>query len=74
MDTSQMSMWPRRPGASAGVASSSDFHCCAGGELRKNGLVIEFSLCLSRAYLGEKIAFMYKWLRKFAFAPAVGLL
>ena len=42
--------------------------------LRKNSLVIEFSLCLSRAYLGEKIAFMHKWLRKFAFAPAVGLL
>ena len=29
--------------------------------LRKNGLVCEFSLCLSRACLGKMIGLIYKW-------------
>ena len=32
--------------------------------LRKNGLVIEFSLRLSRACLGKMFIFIYKWLKK----------
>ena len=30
--------------------------------LQENGLYFEFSLCLSRACLGKKIVFIYKWL------------
>jgi hypothetical protein len=30
---------------------------------------LEFSLCLSRACLGKKMIFMYKWLKKPVFAP-----
>eukprot|EP01046_Picozoa_sp_COSAG06_P099421 COSAG06_NODE_45538_length_354_cov_0.603922_1_plen_64_part_01 len=37
--------------------------------LQENGLFFEFSLCLSRAYLGKLIIFMYKWLKKTVFLP-----
>jgi hypothetical protein len=36
----------------------------------KTVVVFEFSLCLSRACLGKKIAFMYKWLKTTVFAYA----
>jgi hypothetical protein len=36
--------------------------------LRESGLVIEFSLCLSRACLGKMFAFVYKWLKKTVFS------
>jgi hypothetical protein len=35
--------------------------------LRENGLFFEFSLCLSRACLGKKMTFIYKWLKKCRF-------
>jgi hypothetical protein len=42
--------------------------------LRKNGPFFEFSLCLSRACLGKKIVFIYKWLHHTHQTPsAVGL-
>jgi hypothetical protein len=33
-------------------------------DLRKNGLLLELSLCLSRAYLGKMFDFIDKWLKK----------
>jgi hypothetical protein len=33
---------------------------------RKNGLFFEFFLCLSRACLGNKIVFIYKWRKKWS--------
>ena len=35
--------------------------------LWKTFLFFEFSLCLSRACLGKKIVFIYKWLKKYVF-------
>jgi hypothetical protein len=33
----------------------------------KNGIFLEFSLCLSRACLGKMIIFIYKWLKNAVF-------
>ena len=37
------------------------------------GLFFEFSLCLSRACLGKKTTFMYKWLKKISFSDVMEL-
>ena len=37
------------------------FNPCA--SLRQNGLFLEFSLCLSRACLGQMFVYIYKWLK-----------
>jgi len=43
---------------------------CVGDAATKRSF-FEFSLCLSRACLGEKSILMYKWLKKTVFSPAV---
>ena len=35
--------------------------------LRKNGLFLEFPLCLSRACLGQQFVLIYKWLKTTVF-------
>jgi hypothetical protein len=40
----------------------------AGPRLHKTPLFFEFSLCLSRACLGKKMHFIYKWLKKWRFS------
>ena len=49
-------------GNTAAMAEINVAHIPVGKVLSENGLFFEFSLWLSRACLGKKIVFMYKWL------------